>query len=665
MDNSPMMLLSTDAEKVFDRLNLSYIRKNADLRGIQVRETEHKIAVYADDLLFFISNPVVELSNLMKEFDIFGKISDFKINFDKSEALNVGLPEAVHFLQKMGPKNSLGRDLTQFESLTTQKDSPTRVISQIYQFLGAEQETTPPFCREWEKDLERVFTKEEWEKMFLLSHKSSLSAQVQETNYKYLSRWYYTPKRFATIFPSSTPMCWRCEIEEGSFQVFSKMILVYFLFIFGCHVVHGQFPRACTTDVAFRTKTCCPLWKDGSPCGSLLGRGRCRNWVVFTSLAAGKVRQYDDDRLDWPRHYYEKTCQCFGNYGGFNCGDCKPGYFGDNCERKITVVRKEIRQLTLVERKRFFSYLSLAKSTKSQDFVVLYTGDRHHRDTYRFVDATIYDIFAWIHYYSTKPILRNGTFDAARNYAHQGPAFPSWHRLGLALMERQIQLLTGDETFGMPYYDWRGETNCSICTDEFLGDNDVQGVLSEYSYFASWKSICSGYNYADSYCLNAADKNQMEKLHRKPGVHPIINRLPSFQNVEDTLKWKDFDLPPYNRASRRSFRNALEGFLRPSDGITFETNMHNSVHVYFGGTMSQVPISSNDPIFFLHHCFVDKIFEEWISRHNGNPDIYPENDEPGQGPNECSTPYFPCYRNKDFLQNSSNFGYTYSNYQGM
>ncbi|XP_075699885.1 tyrosinase-like [Rhinoderma darwinii] len=437
------------------------------------------------------------------------------------------------------------------------------------------------------------------------------------------------------------------------------------LFALFLGAVHSQFPRSCTTTAAFRTKTCCPLWEDGSPCGSLSGRGGCKNDVVFTSLAVGKVRQSYDDRLDWPRYYFDNTCKCFGNYSGYNCGRCKYGYYGDKCDRQNTVVRKEIRQLSFLERKRFFSYLALAKVTKSVDFVILTTGDRHHRDTYRFVDASIFDVFSWIHYYSMKPILINGTFDNSKNYAHQGPAFPGWHRLGLMFLERQIQLLTGDEDFAIPYYDWRGEKNCSICTNEFLGASNEQGFLDDNSHFAFWKSICSGFNYADAICQTAGDECQMERLHRKPGADPRVKALPSFQDVENTLKWKDFDRPPYNVTSRRSFRNALEGFLRSSDGMTLERNMHNLVHIYFGGTMSQVPISSNDPIFLLHHGFIDKIFEEWLQRYNGTPNDYPENDELGQGPDECATPYFPCYRNKDFLCSSSTLGYKYSKYQGM
>ncbi|KAM4687739.1 tyrosinase-like [Discoglossus pictus] len=424
--------------------------------------------------------------------------------------------------------------------------------------------------------------------------------------------------------------------------------------------VHGQFPRLCTTEAAFRTKSCCPLWKDKSPCGSRSGRGQCRDLVA---LRGNKIPQYEDDRINWPQNYYDNTCECYENYSGFDCGDCKYGYFGEKCDRKKVVVRREIRELSFVERKRFFSYLALAKTTKCKDYVILSTGDRHHRETYRYVDASLYDVFSWTHYYAMKSVMQNSTFNPDINFAHQGPAFPGWHRLGIMFLERQIQLMTGDEDFAIPYYDWRGDENCSICTDDFLGTNDEQGILNPYSHFSFWRSICSGYNYPDAYCPIADAEYKMERLHRKPGTTPYAPNLPTFQDVENTLRLKNFDTPPYNETSTHSFRNALEGFLSPKDGVTLRRSMHNLVHIYLGGTMSQISISSNDPIFILHHGYVDKIYEQWITRYNGTSNSYPDNNQMGHGPNDCATPFFPCFRNKYLIRKSTDFGYKYSSFQ--
>lgn len=50
------------------------------------------MSVYADDLLFSITNPSISLPNLMQEFDTYGALSNLKINFAKSEAMGIGIP---------------------------------------------------------------------------------------------------------------------------------------------------------------------------------------------------------------------------------------------------------------------------------------------------------------------------------------------------------------------------------------------------------------------------------------------------------------------------------------------------------------------------------------------------------------------------------------------
>jgi hypothetical protein len=42
--------------------------------------------------------------------------------------------------------------------------------------------------------------------------------------------------------------------------------------------------------------------------------------------------------------------------------------------------------------------------------------------------------------------------------------------------------------------------------------------------------------------------------------------------------------------------------------------MHNAVHNWVGGSM--IPITSpNDPVFWLHHCFMDKLWADWQTSH--------------------------------------------------
>ncbi|CAI9614717.1 unnamed protein product, partial [Staurois parvus] len=72
-----------------------------------------------------------------------------------------------------------------------------------------------------------------------------------------------------------------------------------------------------------------------------------------------------------------------------------------------------------------------------------------------------------------------------------------------------------------------------------------------------------------------------------------------------------------DRSANFSFRNTLEGYAIPTSGIAnrSQSSMHNSLHVYLNGSMSNVQGSANDPIFVLHHAFVDSLFEQWLRRH--------------------------------------------------
>lgn len=75
------------------------VRDNSNISGLRLSDTlSPKIAAFADNLLFFVTNPLVSIPNLMTELKKYEALSFFKVNYQKSEALNVSMPASLDTL---------------------------------------------------------------------------------------------------------------------------------------------------------------------------------------------------------------------------------------------------------------------------------------------------------------------------------------------------------------------------------------------------------------------------------------------------------------------------------------------------------------------------------------------------------------------------------------
>ncbi|RSM64778.1 hypothetical protein DMB66_18720 [Actinoplanes sp. ATCC 53533] len=75
-----------------------------------------------------------------------------------------------------------------------------------------------------------------------------------------------------------------------------------------------------------------------------------------------------------------------------------------------------------------------------------------------------------------------------------------------------------------------------------------------------------------------------------------------------------FDSGPWNRSApaEDSFRNVVEGWRRlPDPPVVSGAQLHNRTHVWVGGIIMDVPLAANDPVFFLLHANVDRLWSAW------------------------------------------------------
>ncbi len=198
-----------------------------------------------------------------------------------------------------------------------------------------------------------------------------------------------------------------------------------------------------------------------------------------------------------------------------------------------------------------------------------------------------------------------------RNAAHRGPAFLPWHRQYLQVYEQALRDISGNNELSLPYWNWirDGEltdpTTAALWTSEGIGGN---GVLSEgwavaTGPFANWPLLHNGGSKPDV-------------LQRQFGV--FVNRLPSEEAREQMMAQTTYDSEPWDEnRDVESLRSVLEGWFVTADG----SRLHNQVHVWVGGSM--LPgTSPNDPVFFMHHCMVDKLWADWqLEQKKKNPDL--------------------------------------------
>ena len=225
-----------------------------------------------------------------------------------------------------------------------------------------------------------------------------------------------------------------------------------------------------------------------------------------------------------------------------------------------------------------------------------------------------YDLFVVMHHWAmmelTPPTQSN------RNAAHSGPVFLPWHRWMLLQFEAQLQRVLNDSNFGLPYWNWAADgqrskpqqPNAPVWKDNCMGgdgDPTANGAVQTGPFSAG-----TGWRVEVAIDVNGVLRSVNRPLRRQ---FDLTLGLPNKARVGLTLKQARYDKLPWNSTSG-GFRNRLEGWAPAATA----PHMHNRVHVWVGGDML-LSSSPNDPVFFLNHCNVDRIWAAWQKKHPSEP----------------------------------------------
>ena len=66
------------------------IRSEQNIKGVKIGTEEHKISLYADDVLLYLTSPASSVPCLLDMIKTYGRYSGYKINIDKTEAMDIG-----------------------------------------------------------------------------------------------------------------------------------------------------------------------------------------------------------------------------------------------------------------------------------------------------------------------------------------------------------------------------------------------------------------------------------------------------------------------------------------------------------------------------------------------------------------------------------------------
>jgi len=164
---------------------------------------------------------------------------------------------------------------------------------------------------------------------------------------------------------------------------------------------------------------------------------------------------------------------------------------------------------------------------------------------------------------------------------HGQETFPAWHRAYMVDMERALQVadreLGNDGKIGLPYWDWQ--------TMDIKGEFYPNCLVKHFSQMP--KDLVAERNQLTA---NGYDLYSPADIKRRAARTPF-----------NDMVWSAFEQEEHYMAASRRWRRS-----------TSIESPHDSVHVLCGFPMETVMYAAFHPVFFMHHCNVDRIYQKYI-----------------------------------------------------
>ncbi|KAI5798769.1 hypothetical protein FPQ18DRAFT_366119 [Pyronema domesticum] len=193
-----------------------------------------------------------------------------------------------------------------------------------------------------------------------------------------------------------------------------------------------------------------------------------------------------------------------------------------------------------------------------------------------------------------------GTHIVSTNSVHFVGHFQPWHQYLVATYERELRQKCGYKG-AQPYWDWTLDvtTNSSIFSAPVLDPDTGFGGNGPYVNNAFTPRLAIPGRTGGG-CITSGPFANLT-LHLGPGT-----------NVENNPHCLTRDISPLVTNKALSFA-AVNATLDAADFCSFDI-AHGGVHLGIGGelgTIADVYSSPGDPLFYLHHAQMDRLWWKW------------------------------------------------------
>ncbi len=210
---------------------------------------------------------------------------------------------------------------------------------------------------------------------------------------------------------------------------------------------------------------------------------------------------------------------------------------------------------------------------------------------------------------------------------HQSWYFLPWHRGYLIALEAQLRddiiFLEGPKDWALPYWDYLGGA--------YASQYPMPAAFAAQTFDNSPNPLYVKRRYGPDGDGNNVFIPTASAMSAKPNDPNFIAKQVNYDYLGNTIFTgtdSHTKLPGFGGPQTPFFHG---GDNQPSGNL--ENIPHNNVHIYVGGAdtgalnldtgnvglMTDPGIAALDPIFYLHHCNIDRLWDIWNTRANSNP----------------------------------------------